>query len=136
MRVLLDADILIDVALDRAPHAEPSAALLDELERRPGTAFIAWHTASNFYYLVAPTRGRKGTREFLLDLTDFVDVSPTTVQSLRYATRLPLSDFEDALQVAAALACGAEVIATRNVGDYVKSPVRAMAPQFVLRELR
>jgi predicted nucleic acid-binding protein len=50
MRVLLDADILIDVALARAPYVESAAALLDELERRPGSAFIAWHTISNFCY--------------------------------------------------------------------------------------
>lgn len=60
MRVLLDADILIDLALARAPYVESAAALLDELERRPGSAFIAWHTISNFYYLVAPSRGRRG----------------------------------------------------------------------------
>lgn len=136
MRVLLDADILIDLALARAPYVESAAALLDELERRPGSAFIAWHTISNFYYLVAPSRGRRGTREFLLELTDFVDVAPTTLQSLRYAARLPLKDFEDALQVAAAVACGAELIATRNLRDYARAPVRAAAPQVVLRELR
>jgi len=136
MRVLLDADVLIDVALDRAPYAEPAAALLDELERRPGCAFVAWHTISNFFYLVSPSRGRRGTRAFLLDLTDFVDVAPTTVQGLRYAAHLPLRDFEDALQVAAAVACGAEVIATRNLRDYAKAPIRAAAPQVVLREVR
>lgn len=136
MRVLLDADVLIDVALERDPHAEAAAALLDELERRPGSAFVAWHTIANFYYLVAPARGQRGAREFLLELTDFVDVAPSTVQGVRYAARLPLSDFEDALQVAAAMACGAEVIVTRNLRDYAKSPVRAAAPQTVLRELK
>jgi len=136
MRVLLDADVLIDVALNRAPYVESAAALLDELERRPGTAFIAWHTISNFYNLVVPCRGRRGTREFLVDLTEFVDVAPGTVQGLRFAARLPLRDFEDALQVAAALACGAEVIATRDLRDYAKAPVRAAAPEVVLRALR
>jgi len=136
MRVLLDADVLIDVALNRAPFVESAAGLLDELERRPGSAFIAWHTISNFYHLVAPARGQRGTREFLLELTDFVDVAPGTVQSVRYAARLAMRDFEDALQVAAAVACGAEVIATRNLRDYAKSPVRAVAPETLLRELR
>ena len=41
-------------------------------------------------------------------------------------------DFEDALQVAAAEACGADVIATRNVRDYAKSPVRAATPKALL----
>jgi len=33
-----------------------------------------------------------------------------------------MKDFEDAMQVAAALACGAEVIATRNMRDYAQAP--------------
>jgi len=39
-----------------------------------------------------------------------------------------MSDFEDALQVAAADACGAEMIITRNLQDYVQSPIRAVEP--------
>ena len=66
MIVLLDSDVLIDLALDRRPHSGPSGALIDALERRPGSGFIAWHTISNFYYLVAPGRGRDVAREFLL----------------------------------------------------------------------
>ena len=55
MKLLLDTDVLLDVALDRKPHAESSSALVDALERRPGSGFIAWHSISNFYYLVAPS---------------------------------------------------------------------------------
>jgi hypothetical protein len=42
-----------------------------------------------------------------VDLTRFVDVSPTTTASLRRAARLDMRDFENAMQVAAAEACGA-----------------------------
>ena len=42
MILLVDTDILIDVALDRMPYAESSSALLDRLEQTPGTAFVAW----------------------------------------------------------------------------------------------
>lgn len=121
MIILLDTDILIDLALDRAPHAEPAAALHDVLEKRPGTAFVAWHSLSNFYYLVSPKRGKDQTRDFLLDLTRFVHVAPTTTESLLLAGRLDLRDFEDAMQVAAATACGANMIATRNLRDYTQS---------------
>jgi len=133
--ILLDTDVLIDLALDRKPFAEPAAELLDALEQRPGRSFIAWHSLSNFYYMVAPTRGKQETRGFLLDLTRFVDVAPTTTESLLYAGRLELSDFEDALQVAAAMACRADAIATRNLRDYARSPVRAAEPQSILQEL-
>lgn len=135
MIILLDTDVLIDLALDRAPHSAPAAQLLDALAQRPGRAFVAWHSISNFYYLVAPTRGRSETRAFVLDLTRFVAVAPTTTESLRIAAGLEMADFEDAMQAAAALACRGTVIATRNVKDYAKSPVRAAEPAKVLREL-
>jgi predicted nucleic acid-binding protein len=136
MIVLIDADVLVDVALDRSPFATQAISLLDELERRPGGCYVAWHSLSNFYYLVAPLRGKASAREFLLDLCRFCDVAPTTTRSLRFAASLALADFEDALQVAAAAACGADVIATRNTRDYAKSPIRAAKPEDVVKELR
>ena len=57
------------------------------------------------------------------------------VGSVRYAASLPMRDFEDALQVVAAVACGAHAVATRNTRDYVRSPVRAATPDTLLKEL-
>jgi len=133
--ILLDTDILIDVALDRQPHVEDSAALLSLLERRPRMAFVAWHTLSNFFYLVSPAHGREDAREFLVELTRFVAVAPTDTEAFHYAAFLPLPDFEDALLVAAARACGASYIATRNVKDFRESPVPARTPTELLADL-
>ena len=135
MTLLLDTDVLIDVALDREPFVEPAAALLTALEARPGFGRIAWHTASNFYYLVAPARGRRDTRRFLAELVAFVPVAETSTESLRLAIGLELEDFEDAMQVAAAMACGAETIITRNLKDYQASPVSARRPEEALAQL-
>lgn len=135
MIILLDTDVLIDLALDRKPHAEPAAVLIDFLAKRAKGAFVAWHSLSNFHYMVSPTRGKQASRDFLLDLTRFVSVAPTTTESLLYAGGLALSDFEDAMQVAAAVACQADVIVTRNLRDYARSPVRAEEPRGLLREL-
>jgi len=135
VKVLVDTDILIDLALDRTPHAEVASELLDALEGRPGTGYIAWHSVANFYYLVSPARGRGDTRKFVVDLVAFLEVAPTGTERVRQAARMPLKDFEDALQVAAALACGAEVIATRNVSDYRGASVPAGSPESVLSKL-
>lgn len=135
MKVLVDTDILIDMALDRAPHADAASHLLDALEARPGTGYLAWHSVANLYYLVAPARGRDDARKFVVDLLGFLEIAPTGTESVRQAAAMPLKDFEDALQVAAALASGAEVIATRNVSDYRGAPVPAASPESVLRKL-
>ena len=135
MILLLDTDVLIDLALDRAPHAQPAAGLLDALERRLATGYVAWHTIANFYYLVAPSRGGRQTRNFIADLVHFIGVAPTTTDSLRYATQLSMKDFEDAMQVAAAAACGADIIATRNLRDYKQAPIQAATPKALLRKI-
>ena len=133
--ILLDTDVLIDVALDRHPHSEPSSELLDRVERGVRRAFVAWHTLSNFYYLVTPARGDADTRDFLAELTRFVGVAPADSAALRYAISLPMADFEDAMQVAAARACGARHIVTRNVKDFAHSPIPAMTPREALPQL-
>ncbi|MCY4112668.1 MAG: PIN domain-containing protein [Chloroflexi bacterium] len=133
--ILLDTDVLIDVALDRTPHSDPASELLDRIEHGAEAAYIAWHSASNFYYIVSPVLGGTSTREFIAELTRFVSVATTDTESVRYATALPMADFEDAIQVAAARACGARHIVTRNVRDYQRSPIRAISPQESLSEL-
>ena len=135
VRILVDTDVLLDVALDRAPHVEAAAALLDYLEQHPGVGFMAWHTVSNFYYLVVPRHGRDEMRDLLLHLSRFVEVAATDTESLRAAGRLPMRDFEDAMQVAAAQACAADIIATRNTRDFRASPVKARTPKQLLVQL-
>lgn len=133
--ILLDTDVLIDTALDRSPHSQTSSDLLERIEYGAEIAFIAWHSISNFYYVVAPARGGPSAREFIVELTRFVSVAITDTDAIRYAAGLPMSDFEDAMQVAAARACGARHIVTRNVRDYQRSPVPAVEPREAIRLL-
>lgn len=133
--ILLDTDVLIDVALDREPHAAAAAALLERVELGAERAAVAWHSLSNLYYLVEPARGDAGTREFIVELVAFVSVAVTDTDSIRYAAGLPMDDFEDAMQVAAARACGARYVVTRNLRDYERSPIPAVGPQQLLSEL-
>lgn len=129
---LLDTDVLIDVALERRPYSDPASELLDRIEYGAEAAYIAWHSLSNLYYIVAPTRGGLRTRDFIVELTRFVAVAATNTEDIRYAAELPMTDFEDAMQVAAARACGARHIVTRNIRDYVRSPIRAVNPEEAL----
>jgi hypothetical protein len=46
-----------------------------------------------------------------------------------------MKGFEDVLQVAAAVACRADFIVTRNLRDYRKAPVKALEPATALKKL-
>ena len=69
-----------------------------------------------------------GARDFVEHLTRFVAVTPSGTDAIKYAAELPMTDFEDAMQVAAARACGARHIITRNVSDFRCSPIPALTP--------
>ncbi len=73
-------------------------------------------------------------RDFIRSLLAWADVAQTGRADALAALDLPIGDFEDALQVAAAMACGAQVIVTRNERDFKASPVAALNPEAFLRK--
>ena len=79
--------------------------------------------------------GDADTGDFIAELVRFVAVAPADTAAVHYAVSLPMTDFEDAMQVAAARACGAQRIVTRDVRDFVRSPIPALTPQEALAEL-
>ena len=134
--ILLDCDVLLDAVLDRPGYVGEANALLDYVERADYPAFMAWHTVANLYYIARPHYGRDKTIEFIRQLADIVSVVDANSDSVHFAAGLAMTDFEDALQVAAARNCGAWYIVTRNVKDYVLSPIPAIRPGEALAEIR
>ena len=136
MIVLLDTDVLIDVALDRKPFVEYSSAVLDLAENHRIKGFIAWHSVANFYYLVSSASNKKLTRNFIIELLQFIEISETKTEDAIYAANLKVPDLEDGLQIAAAKACGADFILTRNLKHYKKSPITAITPEVFIKNIK
>ena len=134
-RWLVDSDVLIDIALYREPHVDSSREVIDLLHQEQQEIFIAWHTASNTFYNVKRQANLAVARAFTASLLSFAQVAPTSTDDLRYALDLPMTDFEDAMQVAAARACDAQFIVTRNAGDFARSPIPNLTPAEAVAEL-
>ena len=96
---------------------------------------MAWHTISNFYYNIERPQDAEFAKDAVTQLLTFVEVADTGTEDARYALDLPMTDFEDAMQVAAARACGADFIVTRNVRDFDRSPIPILSPADALAEL-
>lgn len=130
MKVLIDTDILLDVALCRPKFFSKSADVLRWAEEG-GKAAIAWHSLSNCAYLL-----KDDGRDFLNMLLSIVDVAAVAAKDARRALDLPMKDLEDAMQTAAALAWESDCIVTRNLVDYRKSPVPAVCPKNFLHQVK
>jgi hypothetical protein len=112
-----------------APHAAEAARVLGLVQSGKAEGLVAWHTISNLYYLLSAGHDRKKALEFIRDLARLVEVASADDEVLNVALSLQMRDFEDAMQVACALAGGAEAIVTRNPRDFRASPIRAIAPR-------
>jgi hypothetical protein len=128
MRILLDTDVLLDVALARQPHVNDSAAVMVWVETG-GFAAVDWHSLTNCSYML------NGGRRFLEKLLKIVEVAPGGTAEAKRAITLPMADVEDAFQAASAIAWKADFIITRNLADYRRSPIPAMTPADFLKRL-
>jgi predicted nucleic acid-binding protein len=127
MKILIDTDILLDIALKREPHLNDSAGVFKWVESG-GEACVAWHSLTNCAYLL-----KGGGRLFLNHLLKLVEVASVETSDAKRALCLPVNDSEDAFQVAAALSWQVDRIVTRNLPEYRKSPIQALSPKNFLR---
>lgn len=114
MKLLLDINVLLDVLLQREPWAESAASLLTRIERGEASGFVAGHTLTTIHYVVSRARDRHLAAAAVTDLLRFLEVVPIEKIDFGQALVLPVDDFEDAVQAAAALKIGAEYIVTRD----------------------
>lgn len=129
MKLLLDADVLLDIALDREAFFAQSSRVLEWCQKTPGSAVVAWHTVSNIYYVLRAARSDAKARTFISDMLRFATVASGGTEAVSRALALRMADFEDSLQVVAALSQGVELIITRNIRDYRGAPLPAVSPQ-------
>ncbi|MEX1258936.1 MAG: PIN domain-containing protein [Gemmatimonadota bacterium] len=132
MRLLLDINVLLDVVLERDPWARPAAELLAALETNQAQGFVAGHTLPTVYYVVARSRDRDTAITAMHDLLRLLEVVPVEKQDFYRALSLPLNDFEDAVQAAAAFRIDAEYLVTRNEPDFKGASIATATPTTIL----
>jgi predicted nucleic acid-binding protein len=118
VKLLLDVNVVLDVALRREPWAHAAAALLSAIDEGRATGFVAAHTVTTFFYVVARIVGREGAIRATADLLRIVQVVPSDDTDFRDALAMNLRDFEDAVQAVAALRIEADYLVTRNGVDF------------------
>ena len=133
--MLIDNNVLLDLGLDRKPDSLIAEELLNRIGQSSTTAFVAWHSVATCYYIIQRDISRAAARAFVEQLSSLLTVASVAHQSLLDALSLSMSDFEDAMQVAAAQSANARHIITRNIRDFANSPIPAITPEQALRQL-
>lgn len=133
VRLLPDTNISPDVASQR-PGEAASSALIASCGQQ-NDAWPACHSVATLACVTGERRDLVTARDFLADLSTRTTVAATSHADAVKAPGWSMPAFEDALQVAAALACDAGCAITRNGSDFVGALLAVLSPEeFLLRD--
>ncbi len=137
MRLLLDANVLLDCLVLEAsgtprPGKTASDRLLDLCDTAVHRGLVAWHTLPIVSYYHQKQHGAAATGSMMNTLLAMLEVPSVSHQHARSWRIFGIQDFEDALQVVCAMAGMADVIVTRNISDFIGSPIPVMTPEAFL----
>ena len=132
LRVLVDLNLILDMLQKREPFYAASARVLACVETGQIEGLVAAHSITTLYYLIAKDRSAEMARVALTELLQFLSVATVDHISIEQALNLPYKDFEDAVQMMAAVQAGAQYVVTRNVQDYKVGPLPALQPAELL----
>lgn len=133
MRFLVDANILLDVLMNRQPHVTDSASIWKLCETGQAEGYISSLTFANLIYIMRKEINPKGIEITLDKLSLIFHFADLTSSDLISAAKLQWNDFEDAVQCVTAKRLNADYIITRNVKDFKESDIIAITPTNMLK---
>jgi predicted nucleic acid-binding protein len=105
VRVLLDTNIILDFFLERDPFYSESGQIFDAIAENRIEGFFSASSATDIFYLCRrQTRSIETTRQILKTTLALLTACPVSQTTLEAAFNSGLSDFEDAVQIACAVA--------------------------------
>jgi predicted nucleic acid-binding protein len=131
-KTLVDVNVVLDVLLDRQPHAKASSAVWAAIETGSSRGFLAAHAVTTIHYLIRRELGALKATNAISRILKVFDVAMVDGAVLQEALQLPLPDFEDSVTAAAAQLSGCELIVTRDPKGFRGSPIRSIAPEAAL----
>lgn len=135
MKVFLDANVIIDVVLNRTDFVETSSKVLQlglDGDCELCASDITFTTVS---YYARKNRTVSQLYEVLQTLRSFIDVVPSGKIAIDWALGQKSKDFEDAVQYYSALRSGAEFIVSRNSRDYPFTDIPVISPLQFLKDM-
>jgi len=129
MNVLIDTNVIIDAVTGRTPHHISAEKLFLLVAEDKLNASITASSVTDIYYLLHKhLHDAYQAKQALLKLFSLFEVLDVTGSDCEKALSIPMSDYEDALQATCAKRRKLDLIITRNLKDFVNSPVKAVGP--------
>jgi len=135
IRALLDTNIFLDLFLERPDFVRAAEELWEANRQGRFEGYVSALTPPTIYYVGRKTKGDAAMRYALVGLLATFRVCAVDQDTLRAALALPLTDYEDSIQLASALSNGLEAIVTRDQKDFARASLPIYSPVDFLMQL-
>jgi predicted nucleic acid-binding protein len=129
MKVLIHANVILDVILHRDPFFDDAHAVFELIEQHRFVACVSSSAMTGIFYLAK--REFKDTEtvyKAVGKLNSIFIIAPVLESTIKTALALRWNDFEDAVQYVTARENEADCIVTRNTADFERSAVPCISP--------
>lgn len=128
MRVLLDVNIVLDILLKRLPWYIEAELIMQESRNGGLKTIAASHSITTIYYIARRLVGIDKAKICVYSCLEALEIQSVDKDILEIAYHMNGSDFEDCVQIAAALRSGVDAIVTRDPAGFKTSPVPIVSP--------
>jgi predicted nucleic acid-binding protein len=135
MRPLLDINVLLDHYLSRSPWSNEAGAILRACQTGMFHALVAAHTITTLNHIVEAKINKQAALAAVDECLRLFDIVGVDGDTLRLGRGFAGKDYEDDVQIAAAVEGAAGTIVTRDSGGgFTHSPIPIESPaDFVAR---
>ncbi|CDM93499.1 PIN domain-containing protein [Limnospira fusiformis KN01] len=136
MRVLIDTNILLDFLLQREPFFHDAERMFQAIDSGQIVGYATATTLTDIFYIARRHTGSiEQARQAVLETLTVMEICPVNREVLEVAFSSGLADYEDAIQVACAVAQGLDAILTRDSQVFLNSSVPVLSVQECLHRL-
>jgi len=135
-QVLIDTNIILDIALQREPFFEAADQIFSKIDEGEIKGFVTASSVTDIYYVSKKACGREKTITFIRELIDILGVLSVTKETIINALNTDFKDFEDAVQYCVADMNHIDMIVTRNKSDFDFSAIEVYTPNELMKKLK
>ncbi|MBH8565605.1 PIN domain-containing protein [Nostoc sp. CENA67] len=136
MRILIDTNIVLDFMLQREPFFQDAELLFQEIDSDSVLGYVTATTLTHIFYVSRRhTRSIDKARQAVSETLTAMVICPVNRGLLESAFASGLADFEDAVQIACAVAQGLDTILTRDTQGFLNSSIPILSINQLLQRL-
>ena len=134
-RIFLDTNVVLDLIDHKRREHQSALALEQVIEKHQVKILCAWHSLAIIEHIGRKTFGPQQIHDLFKGLLNSFVIPKTGTKDALRAFQYLDKDYEDALQIAAAVAGSADIIITNDRAGFTKSPIPVITPSELVSHL-